>query len=95
MNDNMIVGLIVTLVLSLSFIFVTINGVMKYKLKKEQIKADTLLKTEEIRAKNQLDIEKLIIQDKANTVQSVNYVETNSIQDEALSERRNRLNERM
>lgn len=76
-------------------LFITSREFMKFKLKKEQIKADTLLKTEEIRAKNQLDIEKLIMQDKANTVRSINYADTNSIQDEALSERRNRLNERM
>ena len=76
-------------------LFITSREFMKFKLKKEQIKADTLLKTEEIRAKNQLDIEKLIIQDKANTVRSINYADTNSIQDKALSERRNRLNERM
>ncbi|MHB8065977.1 MAG: hypothetical protein ACYDG2_25725 [Ruminiclostridium sp.] len=80
---------------TLSFIFISFNEVMKFKLKKEQIKADVLIKTEEIKAKNQLDIEKLMQQDKVNDTQSVNYAETNSNQDDVSSERRNRLNERM
>ncbi len=75
-----------------SFIFITVNEVMKFKLKKEQIKADVLIRTEEIKAKNQLDIEKLIMHDKT---QSVNYAKTDSNQGEELSERRNRLSERM
>ncbi len=88
----------------LTFIFVTVSEVMKFKLKKEQIKADALVRTEEIKAKNQLDIEKLIMQERVdtaqsqyrtNTVKSVNYVDTNTNQDEAFNERRDRLNERM
>jgi hypothetical protein len=94
MNPTSIV-LVVALVSIFSFLFITVTEVMKFKLKKEQIKADVLIKTEEIRAKNQLDIEKLIQQDKVNNAHSANYAENNSNQDEVSSERRNRLNERM
>jgi len=93
--DPTSIVMVVALVSIFSFLFVTVSEVMRFKLKKEQIKADVLIKTEEIRAKNQLDIEKLIQQDKVNRTQSVNYAESNSNQDEVSSERRNRLNERM
>lgn len=79
----------------LSFLYLTTQEIVKFKLKKEQIKADALIKTEEIKAKNQLDIEKLMFQDKVETSQSVNYGGTNSSQADTSNERRDRLNERM
>ncbi|EGD47209.1 hypothetical protein Cpap_1602 [Ruminiclostridium papyrosolvens DSM 2782] len=44
-------------------VYLTIELVLKYRIKKEQIKADVLVRTEEVKAKNQLEIEKLIHQD--------------------------------
>lgn len=39
------------------------NTIMKYKLKAEQIKADALVRAEEVRSRNQLELEKLMRQD--------------------------------
>lgn len=44
-------------------VYLTIELVLKYRIKKEQIKADVLVRTEEVKAKNQLEIEKLIHED--------------------------------
>jgi hypothetical protein len=92
-NTSIVIG--VAFVFTLSIFYVTAQEIFKFKLKKEQIKADVLIRTEEIKAKNQLDIEQLIMQDKIGMTQSVDYAKTNSNQDQEFSERRNRLNERM
>ncbi len=39
------------------------STITKYKLKVEQIKADALVRAEEIRSRNQLELEKLLRQD--------------------------------
>lgn len=47
---------------------VTVTQIVKYKLKVEQIKADAMVRAEEVRARNQLEIEKLFYQShKAST----------------------------
>ena len=44
-------------------IIVTVIVYTKYRLKVEQIKADAMVRAEEVRAKNQLDLEKLMHSD--------------------------------
>lgn len=43
------------------------STISKHKLKVEQIKADALVRAEEIRAKNQLELEKLLRQEQRDT----------------------------
>jgi len=54
-----------------------------------------LIKSEGIKAKNQLDIENLMHQDRVTTAQSVNYEQAINNQNEAFNEQKNRLDERM
>lgn len=61
MDSNAVIAIVAVLV----SIYLTIQEVLKYRLKKEQIKADAMVKAEEIKAKNQLEIEKLIHHDKS------------------------------
>ena len=46
---------------------VAISQITKYKLRLEQIKADAMVKSEEIRAKNQLEMEALYVRDRDKT----------------------------
>lgn len=48
------VGFVITITVILA------DTISKYKLKVEQIKADALVRAEEVRAKNQLELEKLL-----------------------------------
>ena len=50
------VGLIITVTAILT------DAISKYKLKVEQIRADTIVRTEEVRARNQLELEKMMHQ---------------------------------
>lgn len=51
----------VPLIIAASIVSISVMGILKdYSLKKEQIKANALVKAEEIKARNQLEIEKLI-----------------------------------
>ncbi len=59
MDSNAVIAIAAVLV----SIYLTIQEILKYRLKKEQIKADAMVRAEEIKAKNQLEIEKLIHQD--------------------------------
>lgn len=68
--------------------------IFKFKLKKEQIKADALIKAEEIKAKNQLEIEALIHKENVGTNSNHSNVNITENDAESLNERRNRLNER-
>lgn len=43
------------------------SSVSNYKLRVEQIKADAMVKAEEVRARNQLELEKLLRQDQVNS----------------------------
>jgi len=51
------VGLIITVTAILT------DSITKYKLKVEQIRADALVRSEEVRTKNQLELEKLLRQE--------------------------------
>lgn len=64
------VGLIITITAILS------DTISKYKLKVEQIKADALVRVEEVRSRNQLELERLMHQEQQNgTAGTVNYSE--------------------
>lgn len=60
MNTPITLSLIITTGV---VIIVAFDYIKAFLLKKEQIKADTIVRTEEIKAKNQLEIEKLLRQD--------------------------------
>jgi hypothetical protein len=89
MNQNMVIALAVVLV----SIYVTTQEILKYRLKKEQIKADAMVRAEEIKAKNQLEIEKLIQGDKYNMPQIGNEDAINN--DEKYNVRRGRINDKL
>ena len=57
-------GIMVPLIIAVMVVsIVTIDTIHKTILKKEQIKADAMIRAEEIKAKNQLEIEKLFKQE--------------------------------
>lgn len=62
MSTSVTLALIITTGIVIT---VVIDHIKTFLLKREQIKADAIIKTEEIRAKNQLEIEKLIRQDQS------------------------------
>ncbi len=93
MDDNTMIAIAVVIFGTLTFIYISMQEIFKFRLKKEQIKADAMVKAEEIKAKNQLDIEALIHKDSA--IKSSNFSNANSTEsdNEYLNERRNRLDE--
>ncbi len=58
------VGLVITVTAILS------DAISKYKLKVEQIRADAMVRAEEVRSRNQLELERLIQQDQENATYS-------------------------
>jgi hypothetical protein len=71
------VGLIITVTAILT------DSITKYKLKVEQIKADALVRVEEVRAKNQLELEKLMKKEQNNySNNNGKYNESSEIYDE-------------
>lgn len=55
-------GIIITVIICVSVAAISIVPIVQdYKLKMEKIKADALVRAEEVKAKNQLEIEKLYI----------------------------------
>lgn len=62
------VGLIITVTAILS------DTISKYKLKVEQIRADAMVRAEEVRSRNQLELERLMRQERETTAeQAQNY----------------------
>lgn len=62
------VGLIITMTAILS------EAISKYKLKVEQIRADAMVRAEEVRSRNQLELERLMRQEHGTFVESAqNY----------------------
>lgn len=55
------VGLIITVTKILT------ESISRYKLKAEQIKADAMVRAEEVRSRNELELERLLRQDQANS----------------------------
>lgn len=73
------VGLIITVTAILS------DTISKYKLKVEQIRADAMVRAEEVRSRNQLELERLMRQDqetasgsRGNEKKSESYYEEDS-----------------
>ncbi|HEY9059001.1 MAG TPA: hypothetical protein VIO64_00635 [Pseudobacteroides sp.] len=69
--------------------------ILRYKVKIEQIKADAMVKAEEVRAKNQLEIERMLMQERHNSY--YDNFKSNSLQDEICNDNemiQNRHNER-
>lgn len=55
-------GVLITSVICLSIVaIVVMDNVKNYKLQKEKIKADAMVKVEEINAKNRLELEQLMV----------------------------------
>ncbi len=94
MDQNTVIAIAVVVLGFLSFSYISMQEYMKYKLKKEQIKADALVKTEEIKAKNQLEIERLMQSEPVVGSSTIKNRENVYTEDDVLNERRNRLNER-
>lgn len=56
-------GIIITAIICAACVCIPIAGIIQdYNLKKEKIRADAMVRAEEIKAKNQLEIEKLFIE---------------------------------
>lgn len=94
MDQTTVIAIAVVVLGFLSFSYISIQEFMKYKLKKEQIKADALVRTEEIKAKNQLEIERLMHSEPAVGSSTSKPIENVYKEEDLLNERRNRLNER-
>ena len=90
MNSNEVIAFAVVLI----SIFLTTQEILKYRLKKEQIKADAMVRAEEIKAKNQLEIEKLIHQDSSEKVINISNSEDAINNDENHNSHRSRINDR-
>lgn len=62
------VGLVITMTAILS------DKISKYKLRVEQIRADAMVRAEEVRSRNQLELERLMRQERETTAeQTQNY----------------------
>ncbi|MCX7923910.1 MAG: hypothetical protein N3B21_18140 [Clostridia bacterium] len=61
MDGNTVAVFGVAIISTVGLIITLSSQIMHYKLKKEQIKADAMLKAEEINAKNKLEIEQLYL----------------------------------
>lgn len=95
MSQNEVIALVVVIISICIFAYTTMQEVFKFRLKKEQIKADAMVQAEAIKSKNQMDLELLLRSDMAEKKSSVKTSEVNSYQDELFNERRDRLNERL
>ena len=93
MDDNTMIAIAVVIFGTLTFLYISMQEIFKFRLKKEQIKADALVKAEEIKAKNQLDIEALIHKDSINKNSNFSNANLAENDNEYLNERRNRLDE--
>ncbi|OPX43263.1 hypothetical protein CLHUN_28110 [Ruminiclostridium hungatei] len=67
MDQNTVIAIVVGVIGFFSFTYVSMQEVFKYKLKKEQIRADAMVKAEEIKARNQLELEALFQKDGIRT----------------------------
>ena len=70
------------------------NEIKHFVLKRDQIKADAMVKVEEIRAKNQLELEKLMMQEN-RTTQYKESLNNDTPYDKSLLEKPNKHKERL
>ncbi len=76
-------GVIITALICVSIVSISIAGIIQdYNLKKEKIRADAMVRAEEIKAKNQLEIEKLFVENNqrpiVNNIDNEDEVNRNS-----------------
>lgn len=76
-------GVIITALICVSIVSISIAGIIQdYNLKKEKIRADAMIRAEEIKAKNQLEIEKLFVENNqrpiVNNIDNEDEVNRNS-----------------
>lgn len=81
------VGLIIVVTAILS------DTISRTKLKMEQIRADALVRAEEVRAKNQLELEKLMRQESGITSSGTGIMESAVIHREEIPRERSRVRE--
>jgi hypothetical protein len=64
----MVSGVLVTLIISVAIVAIVVIGVTQnYLVKREQIRANAMVRAEEVKAKNQLEIERLVVGDRTRT----------------------------
>lgn len=96
MTQNLVIAIAVVVISLCSFTYITIQEILKFKLKKEQIKADAMVQAENVKAKNQMDLELLLHSEAEERRKSVKTSEAYAGQeDDLLNERRGRINERL
>lgn len=74
---------------------VVINRIIKFKLEIAKINAETTIKAEEIRARNQLEIEKLIIGGQKINSNDNKHLSSGFLSDDELCEKPNRVREKL
>ncbi len=62
-NESLVLIFAIAVGLIIAVTAILTDAISKHKLRVEKIKADTIIRTEEIRAKNQLELEKMIHQE--------------------------------
>ena len=67
------VGLIITVTKILT------ESITRYKLKVEQIKADAMVRAEEVRSRNELELERLMRQDQTNNTSATSNSSGNNV----------------
>jgi hypothetical protein len=64
----MVSGVLVTLIISVAIVAIVVIGVTQdYLVKREQIRANAMVRAEEVKAKNQLEIERLVVGERTRT----------------------------
>ena len=89
MDQNLAIFLTIGVISVVTFTFVFSQEFFKYRLKKEQIKADALVKAEEVRARNMVEIEKMTYQKQNDLGNNNTNIRDNFIYNETLTEKRN------
>ncbi len=65
-DENLIPLFAITVGLIITVTKILTESISRYKLKAEQIKADAMVRAEEVRSRNELELERLVRQDQAN-----------------------------
>lgn len=90
MDQNTMIAIAVAVIGFFSFTYVSMQEIFKFRIKKEQIKADALVRAEEIKAKNLLDIEALMYKNGVYRGKQIQDTCSHINEDVYLSERRNK-----
>ncbi len=87
MNSNLGDFLTVCIIAVSIVSFFISKQIIQYKLKKEQIKADAMVRVEETNARNRLEIEKLYLKDQSKSNETNNDMSTANESDDNRSVR--------